>query len=138
MDGLDVLEPQARDITIGGERLEIRPLAIGAYPKIIRLARPIVDSLLKMDELPDEGPASDKIELVLEMLDQHGERVFQCVAIAIGREVSWVEALDGAEFIDLAVKVYEANRDFFVQKLAPLLAKVRATKSGRGPTQSSS
>jgi hypothetical protein len=45
-----------------------------------------------------------------------------------------------AEFLALAVAVFEVNRDFFVQTLAPLLAGLlqKAKASGDGKTRSSS
>lgn len=140
-DDLDVLDPPGSSVAYRGEKIEILPLPVGTLPKLVREARPVIDFLLEMGELPGDDDESALMALVLNLIEQHGERVFVAAAICTGREQAWIEGGDTAEFIELAIKLFEVNRDFFVQRLAPLLAgwagKARAL-SGAGPTPSNS
>lgn len=136
MQELDVLEPQAREVTYRGERLEIQPLAIGVLPKFVRLTRPVIDALLNSSEeaLQDGGD----VDLLLDLVGEHGEACFEAAALVTGKPVDWICGGDLAEFAQLATAVLEVNRDFFTQRLAPLLAARASKSSGSGPTPSSS
>ncbi|MEN5117507.1 hypothetical protein ABE488_09265 [Luteimonas sp. TWI662] len=143
-NALDVIEPSVRTATYRDATLELRPLTVGATPRIVRLARPVINSLMDLEALPDDNEGA-LIDLALDLIDQHGEAVFQAVALAVGREPAWIEGGDIAEFVDLCRALYEVNRDFFVRRLAPLLqqraraqAKPAAGPNGTGPTPSSS
>lgn len=138
MDDLEVLEPGARPVSFRGERLEIRPLPVGMIPRIIRTARPVIDDLLKLDGLPEDG-SDAMVGIVIDLLDKHAERFFEAVATAVGREQAWIESGNTAEFLGLVQALFEVNRDFFEQTLGPLLAVARAkARDGRGPMPSSS
>lgn len=140
-DAMNVLEPAGSSVTYLGEQLDIRPLTIGQLPRLVRVARPVIDAVLKLEELPDEN-SDDMVKLVLDLVDNHSEAVFAAAAICTGKTAAWLE--DGAldEFVLLAKTVFEVNRDFFAQKLAPLLggraASLAALGSGRTPSSSSS
>lgn len=137
-DGLEVIDPAPSSVVFRGERLEIRPLTVGAIPGIVRLARPVIDAVLELKQVPDEH-SDGMVDLALDMVDKHGEALFQAVALAIGRDPDFVAASDLGEFIELCRKLVEVNRDFFVRRLAPLLAQRAQAKagSGDGPTPSS-
>jgi hypothetical protein len=144
-DALDVLEPQAREVSYRGERLEIRPLTVGQLPRLVRTARPVLDALFAqqaLPEMPAEGATVDRdtLELLLDLVGDHGDAVFEAAALAVGRDAEWVAGGDPAEFAELATAVIEVNRDFFVRKLAPLLGGRAAIPdaSGAGQTASSS
>ncbi|KLJ02820.1 DUF6631 family protein [Luteimonas sp. FCS-9] len=143
-NALEVIEPATGPATYRGETLDLRPLTVGATPRIVRLARPVINSLLDLEALPDEDEGA-WIDLALDLIEKHGDAVFQAVALAVGREPAWIEGGDIAEFVDLCRGLYEVNRDFFVRRLAPLLqeraaarAKAAAKHRGTGPTPSSS
>lgn len=137
---LDVLDPAPVVVNAGGERLEIRPLTVGALPALVRTARPVIDAVLELTELPGEDDAGGLIELLMDLIENHGAQVFEAAALCTGRDVAWVQSLDLGEFTELATTVFEVNRDFFVRRLAPLLAAraAKAAPSGDGPTASSS
>lgn len=139
MQDMDVIEPQARVVEFRGERLEIRPLTIGAVPGLVRASRPVINSLLDAAWITD-GAAFDaqSFDGALDLIEQHGEAVVQGVALAIGRDAKWVASGDISEFIDLTVAVLEVNRDFFTRRIAPLLGGRAAPWSGAGATASSS
>lgn len=137
-DDLEVLAPQGASVKFRGKDMEVLPIPVGALPKLVREARPLVDLLMSM-ELPADGDDTALLAFVMRLLEDHGERVFAAAAICTGEDQKWIEGADIAEFIELAVKVFEVNRDFFVQRLAPLLGVVRAVATtGAGPTPSSS
>lgn len=137
---LDILDPAPVEVAYRGERLEIRPLTIGQIPKVVRLARPIIDALLDADLGDTGGDDGDIVALVLRMVGDHGEAAAQAAAVITGRPVDWIEGGHAAEFALLARSVYEVNRDFFAQALAPLLSgwtgAASQSESGDGPTSS--
>jgi hypothetical protein len=137
---LDILDPAPVEVLYRGERLEIRPLTVGQIPKVVRLARPIIDELLAADLDGTGGDGGDIVDLVLRMVSDHGEAAMQAAAVLTGRPVDWIEGGNAAEFALLARAVYEVNRDFFGQALAPLLSgwtgAAYRSGSGDGPTSS--
>lgn len=138
-DALDAIAPADTPVQYRGERLEIQPLVVGAVPKIVRLARPVIDEVLKLEAIPDEQ-SGDMVDLAMNLVDQHSDALFAAVALAIGKPREWVEGGDIGEFTDLCIALVKVNRDFFVRRLGPLLAeRARARQgSGAGPTPSTS
>jgi len=137
-DELDILDPPATSVVYRGKLLDLKPLTIGAVPPILRLARPAIDEVLNLEKIPDEA-TGELVDFTITMIDRHGEALFTAVALAIGREREWVEGGDISEFIDLVRALVAVNRDFFVQRLLPLLsAQQRVQANGVGPTPSNS
>jgi len=135
---LDILDPPATGVTYRGETLDLKPLTIGAVPPILRLARPVIDEVLNLEKIPDDA-AGELLDFAITMIDRHGEALFAAVALAIGREREWVEGGDIGEFIDLVRTLVAVNRDFFVQRLLPLLnvqQKAQANGAGQIPSNS--
>ncbi len=135
-DDLDTLDPAPTPVDYRGERLEIKPLTIGQLPKLVRLARPLIDAL--MDSDIDKLTDGAEIGPLLDLLDEHSERVFDAAAMITRRDRAWLEEGDPAEFVQLVKTVIEVNRDFFTRKLAPLLAGRAKPSSGNGLTASNS
>jgi len=136
-DSFDVLEPSGSSVTYRGEGLEITPIKIGELPKLVRTTRGLINALLEMPEVPEEGDGL--VALILDLLADHGEAAFEAAAICIGRPVEWVRGGDVDEFVLLAQAVMGVNRDFFVQRLAPLLGqRLELGLRGAGQTPSSS
>lgn len=138
MDELDVLEPASVEVTYRGARLQLRPITIGAVPRLVREARPVINALMDAAWLSGEGGEGAFLEGILSMVEEHADAACRAVAICIDREADWVQGGDVAEFFDLAVKVLEVNRDFFTHRIAPLLGGRLGTVLGAGPTRSSS
>ncbi|WP_139381424.1 hypothetical protein [Pseudoxanthomonas indica] len=136
---MDVIEPQARVVEFRGERLEIRPLTIGSVPGIVRKASGLIDALMQAPWLIDEQATdAQTLDGILGLIADHGEALWEAVALAIGRDPLWVSGSDAAEFMDLAMAVLEVNRDFFTRRIAPLLGGLRLPAPGLGRTASSS
>ena len=142
-DDLDVLEPSGSSVRFRDKDLELKPLTIGQLPKLVRAARPVIDAVFSLDKVPDAGD-EDMVGILMDLIEHHGEQVFEAAAICTGKTAEWIADAQIDEFADLAIKVFEVNRDFFVQKLAPRLTELRAKAGagaathGPGPTASSS
>jgi len=137
-DELDILDPPATSAMYRGEPLNLKPLTVGAVPPILRLARPVIDEILNLEKIPDDA-TGELLDFAITMIDRHGEALFSAVALAIGREREWVEGGDISEFVDLVRALVAVNRDFFVQRLLPLLnVQQKAQANGTGPTPSNS
>ena len=145
-DAMEVIDASITKVKVGDETLELRPMKVGAFPKIIRLARPVIDAVLDLDSLPDEDTDA-MVDLAMNMVDKHGEALFEAVGIAIGKDKAWVEDADMGDFIELCIALVKVNKDFFTRRLAPLLAErakgkaaalQQGTGAGRTPSSSSS
>lgn len=139
MDALDVLEPASRPVSYRGEQLDVGPLTIGAIPKIVRAARPVIDGVLALEAMPGDATGDAIAGLLMQLVEEHGERVYEVVALAVDRPIDWIAKGQLEEFLDLGIAVYEVNRDFFVRRLVPLLGDLRAVvsaRSGSGPMPS--
>jgi hypothetical protein len=104
-------------------------------PKFVRLARPVIDALLEADLA--QSPMGAEVDLLLEVIGDHGEAVIAAAALVTAKPQAWVEAGDPAEFLQLATAIFEVNRDFFTRRLAPLLAGRAKPSTGTGATPSS-
>lgn len=136
---LEVLEPSGSSVSYRGETVEVRPLTIGQLPKLVRTARPVINAVLSLQSLPDDTETTAFVDLIVDMLADHGESIYQAAAICIGKPVDWVADGELDEFVQLAKAVIEVNRDFFVQRLGPLLAnRANNPATGGGLTRSSS
>ncbi|MEO6518825.1 MAG: DUF6631 family protein [Pseudoxanthomonas sp.] len=135
-DELDVLEPQGTEVTYRGERLVIQPLAVGMLPKFVRLARPVIDVL--MDAKLDEAAVGADVDVLMDLIGEHGDKCFDAAALVTGRPREWIEGGPIDEFFALAQAVIQVNRDFFTRKLAPLLAARAKPSDGTGQTVCSS
>lgn len=138
-DELEVLEPEGSSVKYRGEAVEVRPLQVGQIPKLVRKAKGAVNVVLAMDHLPDTNDLGF-IDLLMDMAGTHGEELYEGVAICVGKDPTWIAGGELDEFVLLATRVFEVNRDFFVRRLVPLLGAARAAKetNGAGPTPSSS
>ena len=137
MSDLDVLIPQAVELTIGGETLAIKPLKVGQMPAFLRAITPVMQHLT--------GAEIDWLAL----FGERGEELLSAIAIAVGKPRAWVDELAADEAILLAAKVIEVNADFFTrtvmprldglfvqaQQLAPAPAPVAGVASGSTPSK---
>lgn len=145
-DELEVLEPTGVAVEFRGESVEITPLTVGHLPRLVRMARPVIDALMALDpEALDKVAAvgadsdADQLGVVFDLVGEHGDAVIDAAAFCSGRNRDWVAGGDLAEFIALVRAVIGVNRDFFTRKLGPLLAsQAKARAIGAGPTRSSS
>lgn len=153
-DALEAIEPSTSTVSYRNQQLLIKPLEVGAAVKIVRLARPVINSALSLEALPEEGSA-DLIDLAMDMIERHGDDLFAAVALAAGLEVeverdgtkrkepdtAFIAGGDLGDFADLCAKLVEVNSDFFDRRLVPAWQAAKAAwvqRRGAGPTPSSS
>ncbi len=142
MENVDALGPAAMPVPFHAGTIDVLPIEVGQIPAVIRKARPVIASILDLENLPEDGNDGAMVDLALDMIEQHGDAVFESIALLIGREASEVKKLNIGQFVVLAKSVFEVNRDFFRDHLAPLLARVRGSaespSTGAGKTASTS
>lgn len=140
-DDLDVLAPAGASVGYRGETIEVTPLTIGMLPKLVRTARPVIDKVLELESLPDDD-SGELVTLVLDLVEHHGDQVFEAASICTGKPVDWLQDAGIDEFVVLVKTVFEVNRDFFTRRLVPLLGGLPGSlgkpASGSGQTALSS
>lgn len=120
---LDVLVPEGKRISIGGEDLTILPIKLKHLPVILKALRTFIDTA-KTD-------AGVEKQDWLNIFAEHSDTLLEAMAIATGKPLSWVGDLDIDEGIEIATAVWEVNQNFFVDRVLPMLTRVLA-----GPTSS--
>lgn len=122
---LEVLAPEPVLVQADGETIEVLPLTIGQVPRLARVFKGV-----QLDFSDIRG-----------LLEEHGERLIQGVAICVDRPVEWAEKLSADEFIELASAVLVVNTPFFAQRVLPALNRLMKTlvdgfgsSSGSSPT----
>jgi hypothetical protein len=153
---------------IGADIVTISPLTGKQLPPLLRLIGPwrtvIQEAVEKavariegsdpvgrlLDASKSEAEAAFSPFDLLEKLDwlgligEHGEQVYEALAIATGRPLKFIEDLKLDDIVVLLQKVVEVNLDFFVRRLVPisiqalaeLTTKIQALRSA-GPTPTS-
>lgn len=148
-DSLEALEPSTFEHDFGGNRLVIQPLVGSQVVKMIRLCQPIIKSAVATESglasiLSAKEDDADSVnivefgETVMSLLGEHGDRVFEAIALAAKLKTEDVSEAPLDQIIGLGFKVFEINRDFFVQKVLPLLGARARKYVGDGKTPSPS
>lgn len=137
-DEMEVLAAARTSVTYQGESLEIAPLPVGRIPLLVRELRPVVAALRSASAAEGVIEIDITPELVMDLVVDHSAALFEATALCIGRDRQFVERGDPAEFIALALKVVEVNRDFFTRQIMPLLGGLRDRIRGAGLMVSSS
>jgi len=135
---VDVLAPASTSVQCQGEQVVVAPLKVGVIPQVIRELRPIIQRLRPQGGEEGLGDLEISMGLVLDLLEHNAGNLFAAVGLCVGKAPQFVEACDPAELLQLVLTVVEVNRDFFTERLAPLLATVKLTALGAGATPSSS
>lgn len=115
-------------LNIASETLLITPLRVGELPSFARAIAPIARQI---------GAEPNWWNL----LSQDGDAVIESLAIASRKPRDWVAALSLDEGVALAELVFEANVDFFIQRVVPLLTdaslRIQQRLTPPGPISSS-
>ncbi|MDH5832172.1 hypothetical protein QFW80_16765 [Luteimonas sp. M1R5S18] len=141
-DDLEVLDPAPVEVVYRGERLEIRPLTLGAMREFSGLVKPLMAEFVG-DRNPSWLVSDDA--MLIEVLETHGEALFRAAAIATGRPVEFISGGESiTDMVTLATAIVRVNRDFFWRAMVSLVPKVPLPEqaanqaSGGGVTSSSS
>lgn len=123
------LPPIPQQLTLAGEILEITPLRVGELPAFSRAITPISAAF---------SAEPDWVRL----MSDNGDDLIEVLAIAARRPTHWVGGLALDEGIALAEAIFEANLDFFIHRVVPMIVgsstRIVQTLSSLGPTVSSS
>ena len=84
--------------------VEVRELTTSRFVRIIN----ILSKALRSSESGD----------ILGFISEHPEEINQALAIALSQDVSVVERLPWSQSVQLALAVYEANRESFARRLS--------------------
>lgn len=135
---LDTLDPEPVIAKLKGVDREIRPVVAVNIPRLARAVQPFVDQIFNLPEEILQRPTENAVAaigFVLELVVAHGERALEAISAATRIPLAEVNELELDELIDLGFKAWEVNSDFFIRKLAPLLAVRALARSGAGLTR---
>jgi hypothetical protein len=108
--------------TKAGERVHVRPLTVKQAFVIEQCFGPIAAGIL------DRGVDD------LSVYAEHADDLCKLVAVAVERDVAWVEALPRTDFNAILAKLLDVERDFFNALL--MQAKVSRASPATGTTSS--
>lgn len=109
------LVPKSVPLTLAGEAFVIRPFGFGQLPAVSALLLPLL-GLLDIKE-------GQEIKLS-DLAEKGGENLMNVLALAVGQDRAFIDALDFDEGMDLLSAVVECNKEQLTKKALPLLAKV--------------
>ena len=110
-DDLAVLTPD-REIKLAGETVTVREYRFGEQLKHGALLAELTNAL-RPASMNDENI----INHLLDILVDHAPQMLDAIAISIGQDRAWIEALSGVEGEALALTWWGVNGDFFVRRL---------------------
>lgn len=147
-EDIDVLAPASASVDYRNEMVTLEPVKIGQVPALVRIIRPMLASAQALASGPsDHGADATEagimgieitFDLLFGLIDEHADGMFAAVALLTGRDSEWIREGDPAEFIELALAAVEVNRNFFTQRIVPLLGGQAKALLGAGQTPSSS
>lgn len=137
-DEMEVLAPASASVSYGDQVIAVQPMAIGVIPLVVRELRPVINAV--RGSSGDVGALELEINagLIMDLVVDHADALFAAVALCVARPREEIVAGNPAEFVELTLKIVEVNRDFFTQRIAPLLGGLRNLFRGPGPIASSS
>ncbi len=147
-EAADALAPEPRQVEAGGKVYEVKRLETRQVWPTLRAGLPIIEGLVALAGSPASSPAADsplgsssrpagqpldakpsalanflgaEIASFLEIMAEHGERITEIVAIGLDEKVSTVGKFEPQETYLVLKALIEVNRDFFTNRVAPLL-----------------
>lgn len=100
-------------VVIKGETITVREFRYLEGLRAAAIARPFIAGLRKLIE--DLGNLEP--EAILALIGENSEVWGQLGAISTGRPIEWLSELTDEEGMDLTLKLWEANKDFFTRRL---------------------
>lgn len=142
---LKVLFPEV-DVKLKGKDMRVKPFGFGQLARVARLVRPIAQALLDSHIMTIERESgsdistikidSDFIPKLFVILDTAAEPLMELLAFAIGQPRSWLDDLPADEGVNLAMKAWEVNSDFFASRVMPMLGTTFTKSISTGDTSS--
>lgn len=125
--------PEIKTLTIAGEEVAIRQIKTGQLPAVLRAVQPLSHMLKQKGPFDLNG-----------MFMLYTEDCLTLLQVLSGQSREWIDGLEIDDSIKLFSVLLEANLDFFVLRVLPLLPDAMAHLTGRltqltatiGPTAS--
>jgi hypothetical protein len=111
-----------QEVDAGGETIKVSPFPFGQLPKVAACFAKIKDVI--------EG--GDLIEIA----SAGGEDLLALLCLAVSKPRAWFDTLPSDEGLNLMATVIQVNRDFFVQRMSPVLQRLTQAVSGTGAPSS--
>jgi hypothetical protein len=111
-----------QEVVAGGETIKVSPFAFGQLPKVAKCFASIKDVI--------EG--GDLIVIA----SVGGEDLIELLCLAAKKARSWFDTLPADEGLALMAAVIQVNRDFFVQRMSPVLQRLTQAVNGTGAPSS--
>jgi hypothetical protein len=111
-----------QEVVAGGETITVSPFVFGQLPKVAKIFAKIKDVI--------EGGN------LIEIASAGGEDLLQLLCLAVNKPRDWFDTLPSDEGLALMATVISTNRDFFVQRMSPVLQKLTRAVSGTGAPSS--
>jgi hypothetical protein len=105
------------NLELAGKEFKIVPFKFGQMPKIMKLMEKLAVPAQKAIR---EGTTHD-ITTVFGLMAEGGVELIQLMAEGIKVPVEFVENLDQEDGVKLLAAFIEVNKDFFVQRVLPLI-----------------
>lgn len=129
-DDFDAIEPQAREVALGGHVFRVAPVTMDRIPAFARALRPILPDVAELANLSEQSDPAYVTDSLLQLVDESGDLLVEAVgtAVATSRDdvkasIERVRTLNAADFLLLALPVVKVNADFFARRLLPVLAQ---------------
>lgn len=123
MQTLEKIAPIPVKVDVAGERLCILPIKTRELPPMMKAVAPILGEIQNGD--------------ILGALAANADSLVAAVAIGSRKDRAWVDDLEIDDLVALAGAVMEANADFFVNRVLPVLTRaVEGVTGAVGRTQS--
>lgn len=141
---LAVLEesPQPATATFRGDAVAVLPLTLAKWPAFLRHLKPMLPQLSGAWAALEADQDSAVGMLVVDLIAEHGDSLYEAVALAIDKPVAWVRDTDDmGGLIEVVTTILMVNGDFFARQVVPRLAGLPAqlrTLVGTGQTPSTS
>lgn len=114
-DDLNALFP-GQEVTVGGETIAVSPFKLGQLPKVAA-------TFAKIKGVIEGGN-------MVEIASAGGDDLLDLLCLAVCKPRAWVDDLAPDVGLSLMAKVIMVNRDFFVQRMAPILKQLTSAVSG--------
>jgi len=133
---MEILFPEGKTLTIGGEEITIKPLTFGQIPKASKMVAPIIKAMAKSELAGDS--VIDMAGNWVDILAIGGDDLLNLIGWAIGKDRAWFDTLQMDDGVELVKSVIEVNADFFTKKVMDRLNLGALESKETGATSSPS
>lgn len=134
---LDILLPES-EVVIKGEKIEIKPFPFAKLPKVITAISGMGAAIYKLFAsngltFTEEGSVIINqafLENIGAVTEEHFSDVVELIAVYTNKAASFYldkeEGLNAEDGLMLLCGIIERNYDFFMKRLSPAIAKIKA------------